>query len=117
MNYLGYSWADRGINLDKALELISKALKIRPDAAYIIDSLGWVYYRMGRYREALEWLLKAAEKMADDPTVLDHIGDTYEQLGKKELAIQYWYRALAADPGNPDISRKLKDKEATETEP
>jgi tetratricopeptide (TPR) repeat protein len=117
MNYLGYTWADMGVNLDKALGLITKALEIRPDAAYIIDSLGWVYYRMGQYEEALEWLLKAAEKMPDDPTVLEHIGDTYEKLGQGELAVQYWSRALAADPGNPDISQKIKEKEVNETSP
>ncbi|MBN2720717.1 MAG: tetratricopeptide repeat protein [Proteobacteria bacterium] len=110
LNYLGYSWADRGLRLEKALEMIEKALRLRPDAAYIVDSLGWVHYRMGHYEEALKHLLVAVEKMGDDPTVLDHLGDTYEKLGQEELAVLYWSRALAADPDNPEIRRKLRDR-------
>jgi len=110
LNYLGYSWADRGIRLEEAKEMIEKALRIRPDAPYIIDSLGWVHYQLGHYEEALRLLLIAVEKMEEDPTVLDHLGDTYEKLGQEELAILYWSRALASDPDNPEIARKLKGK-------
>lgn len=117
LNYLGYSWADRDMNLNQALDLIERALRIRPDAAYIIDSLGWVYYRMGNYEEALKHLLRAAEKMSEDPTVLDHVGDTYEKLGQKDLAVQYWSRALAADPDNEEIMRKLQKNETIESAP
>jgi len=117
MNYLGYSWAEKGINLTEALDMIQKALEIRPDAAYIIDSLGWVHYQMGHYEEALELLLKAVKKMADDPTVLDHLGDTYEKLGQKKLAVHFWSKALAADPDNADIARKLREKGGIETSP
>jgi tetratricopeptide (TPR) repeat protein len=117
MNYLGYSWADRNINLEEALALIQRALEIKPDASYIIDSLGWVYYRLGRYEEALEQLLKAGEKMGDDATILEHIGDTYDKLGKDELAIEFWSLALQADPGNATVSEKLRAKGAAETSP
>jgi tetratricopeptide (TPR) repeat protein len=117
MNYLGYSWADRDMNLDESLVLVKKALRIKPDAAYIIDSLGWVYFRMGHYEEALEYLLKAGEKMEGDPTVLEHIGDTYEKLGKTDLAIRFWSLALKADPGNAGITEKLKGKGVVETAP
>ena len=98
------------MRLEEAKEMIEKALRIRPDAAYIIDSLGWVHYQLGHYEEALRLLLIAVEKMEEDPTVLDHLGDTYEKLGQEELAILYWSRALASDPDNSDIARKLKEK-------
>ncbi|MDF1536253.1 MAG: tetratricopeptide repeat protein [bacterium] len=117
MNYLGYSWADRNMRLKEALNLVKRALEIKPDAPYIIDSLGWVYYRMGRYEEALELLIKAGEKMGGDVTVLEHIGDTYDKLGKDELAVEFWSLALAADPGNGRLGEKLKSKGAAETSP
>jgi tetratricopeptide (TPR) repeat protein len=117
LNYLGYSWAERGINLERSLDLVKKALEIKPDAAYIIDSLGWVYYQMERYEEALEHLLKAGKEMEGDPTVLEHIGDTYDKLGKVDLAAEFWSLALEADPGNASISDKLKNKGSVGTTP
>jgi len=117
LNYLGYSWADRGVNLEESLVLIKKALKIRPDAAYIMDSLGWVYYRMGRYEEALEQLLKAGKEMEGDSTVLEHLGDTYDKLGQTDLAIEFWSLTLKADPGNVDVLEKLRKKGAIESAP
>jgi len=117
LNYLGYSWADRDMNLDQSLVMIKKALGIKPDAAYIIDSLGWVYYRMGQYEEALKYLLEAGKKMDGDPTVLEHIGDTYEKLGKADLAVKFWSLALKADPGNASVTEKLKNKGVIETAP
>ena len=117
LNYLGYSWAEQGRNLEEALRLIQRALRIRPDAAYIIDSLGWVHYQMGDYGKALDLLLKAVENMKDDPTVLDHLGDIYEKLGQEDLAVQYWSRALAADPDNAEIARKLREKGAIGNSP
>jgi tetratricopeptide (TPR) repeat protein len=117
MNYLGYSWADRNIRLDEALALIERALELKPDASYIIDSLGWVYYRLGRYEEALEKLLKAGETMGDDATILEHIGDTYDKLGKDELAVEFWSLSLQADPGNARLGEKLRSKGAAETAP
>jgi tetratricopeptide (TPR) repeat protein len=117
MNYLGYSWAERSVNLEESLVLVKKALEVRPDAAYIIDSLGWVYYRMGRYEEALELLLKAGKEMEGDATVLEHIGDTYDKLGKVDLAIEFWSLTLKADPGNASVLEKLKAKGAIQTTP
>ena len=117
MNYLGYSWADRNMRLDEALKLVQRALEFKPDASYIIDSLGWIYYRLGRYEEALKQLLLAGEKMGGDATVLEHIGDTYDKLSKGDLAVEFWSLALQADPDNADISEKLKSKGAIETSP
>ncbi|TNF45308.1 tetratricopeptide repeat protein, partial [bacterium] len=108
MNYLGYSWADRGIRLEDALVLVRNALEIKPDAPYIIDSLGWIYYHMGHYQEALEKILEAEKAMPDDPTILEHLGDTYQKLGNQEKAEEYWKRTLEVDPDNERILDKLR---------
>ena len=73
LNYLGYSYADRGIHLDEALDLIKKAISIEPDHGYIRDSLGWVYYKKGMYAEALKEIKKASEIEKEDPLILEHL--------------------------------------------
>ncbi len=109
LNYLGYSWAERNKNLPEALTMIEKALKIKPDAPYIIDSLGWIYYKLERYEEALGQLKKAYESMKEDPTVLEHLGDVYLKLGDSDNARKYWNLVLKHDPGNERVIKKLKD--------
>lgn len=107
-NYLGYMWADRNENLDEAETLIRNALAQDPDNGAYIDSLGWVLYRKGHYQEALAELLRAAEKVGEpDPVVFDHIGDAYNQLGRTAEAVLYWQKAIALDPKNAVIARKL----------
>jgi tetratricopeptide (TPR) repeat protein len=112
MNYLGYSWADRDIYLPEALKLVMTALELKPDASYIMDSLGWIYFKFGQYEEALVQLHEAEKNMASDPTVLEHIGDTYERLGKDSDAIDYWSKALIADPDLDRVREKLRSKGA-----
>jgi tetratricopeptide (TPR) repeat protein len=109
LNYLGYSWAERDINMEEALTMIEKALKIKPDVPYIIDSLGWTYYKLGRYEEAMGQLLKAYESMKEDPTVLEHLGDVYLKLGDGVNARKYWNLALNHDPDNERVIKKLND--------
>src|SRR5207248_1826188 len=82
LNYLGYSWIDRGENLDEGLKMIEKAVELRPDDGYIVDSLGWAHYRMGDYAGAVEQLEKAVELVPQDPTINDHLGDAYWQSGR-----------------------------------
>jgi tetratricopeptide (TPR) repeat protein len=94
LNYLGYTYADLGIHLDEAEKLIQKALTLKPDDGYITDSLGWVYYKQGRYREALIELQKAAALVGDDPTILEHVGDAYLKLGQSDKALQYYRKSL-----------------------
>ena len=113
LNYLGYSWIDRGMHLDKALGMIKKAVKLRPDAGFIADSLGWAYYRLGRYDEAVVELEKAIVKssMAWDPVVNDHLGDAYWKTGRKIEARFQWRHAIDAKPEPEDrvkILEKLK---------
>ena len=93
LNFLGYSWADKGINMDKALDYIRRAVVQRPDDGYIVDSLGWALYRAGDYKESIEWLERAVSIVPDDSTILDHLGDAYWQSGRKNEAKFKWQRA------------------------
>ena len=79
LNYLGYSWIDQGINLDEGMRMIRRAVEQRPDDGYIVDSLGWAYFRIGNYDEAVKNLERAVELKPDDPTINDHLGDAYCQ--------------------------------------
>lgn len=111
LNYLGYSWAERGINLDEAFRLIEKAVALRPESGAIIDSLGWAHYQRGEYETALPHLEKAAALEAADPTVTEHLGDVYWRLGREVEAHFQWRRALELDPSarvRAKIEQKLK---------
>jgi tetratricopeptide (TPR) repeat protein len=98
LNHLGYTYAEQGIKLDEAEELIQKALEIKPKSGYITDSLGWVYYQKKEYPRAVEWLEKAARLVPDDPTISEHLGDGYSKVNKKEKALQMYQRALELKP-------------------
>ncbi|WP_102960289.1 tetratricopeptide repeat protein [Mangrovicella endophytica] len=98
LNYLGYSWVDMNRNLDQGLEMIKTAVELRPNDGYIIDSLGWAYYRLSRYPEAVEQLERAILINPVDPTINDHLGDAYWQVGRKREARFQWQRALTGDP-------------------
>ncbi|WP_134724281.1 tetratricopeptide repeat protein [Paracoccus luteus] len=93
LNYLGYSWVDRNVRLDEGLELIRKAVELRPDDGYILDSLAWAYYRLGRYDEAVAPMERAVSAMSDDSLVNDHMGDIYWMVGRKREAEIQWRRA------------------------
>ena len=94
LNFIGYSWADKNIKLDKAYEYIRKALDLKPQSGYIQDSLGWVYYRMGAFVKARDTLLKAIELEPSDPYIYDHLGDTYRALKNNKQARKYYEKAL-----------------------
>lgn len=93
LNFIGYSWADRNINLDKALEYISKALELKPESGYIKDSLGWVYFKMGEYEKAKQELEQAVILEPDDPYIYEHLGDTYLALELPQEALNFYQRA------------------------
>lgn len=95
LNYLGYSWADQGIHLDKAAELIEKAVRLKPDDGAIVDSLGWIYFRMGQYDKAVVTLEKAIELAPTEPELNDHLGDAYWRVGRKNEAKFQWKRAVS----------------------
>jgi tetratricopeptide (TPR) repeat protein len=94
LNYLGYTYADLGINLDEAETLIQTALQLKPNDGYITDSLGWVYFKRGEYQQALQLLQKAIRLVPDDPVILEHLGDVYRKLDHTEKAINYYKRSL-----------------------
>lgn len=98
LNYLGYTWVDRGLHLDKARGMIEKAVSLRPKDGAIVDSLGWALYRLGEYQSAVKALERAIELKPEDPTINDHLGDAYFQVGRFEEATFQWKRALTLDP-------------------
>jgi tetratricopeptide (TPR) repeat protein len=103
LNYLGYSWIDRGEKLHRGLKMIEKAVELRPDDGYIVDSLGWAHYRLGDYTSAVEYLEKAVELVPEDPTINDHLGDAYWKSGRMTEARYQWRRALQFKPEKEDI--------------
>ncbi|MCC5874601.1 MAG: tetratricopeptide repeat protein [Candidatus Sumerlaeia bacterium] len=107
-NNLGYLFAEEGIRLEEAEELISQALAVSPNAAYILDSMGWVYFQRGEFEKAREYLERAAHLSLGDGDILFHLAQLYEQLGKFDQARTYYDRALKADP-RLDQAREKRD--------
>ena len=116
LNWLGYSLVERGEKLDEALDMIERAVEARPDSGAIIDSLGWVYFKLGRYDEAVEPLERAAALEATDPIVNDHLGDAYFVVGRQREARFQWQRALSFDP-EPELADRIRAKLAGERDP
>jgi tetratricopeptide (TPR) repeat protein len=120
-NYLGYSLADRGVRLDEALELIRGALTIDPWNGAYLDSLGWVYLKLGRFTDARDPLERAAREFPKDATVLEHLGDLYERTGENAKARTYWRRALEALPEAADrrdaLQKKIEQEPASAAAP
>ena len=112
LNYLGYSWVEQGKNLDRARRMIENAVRQMPQAGYIVDSLGWVQYRLGDIPGAVKNLERAVLLSPGDPTINEHLGDAYWKAGRKLEARFQWEKALSLEPEKdqiPAITRKLKD--------
>ena len=109
LNYLGYSWIDRGENLEQAEQMVRCAAELRPQDGFIADSLGWVYYRTGRYAEAVAELERAVTLEPLDPVINEHLGDAYWQVGRKTEARFQWRRALNLEP-EADLIPVLEEK-------
>jgi tetratricopeptide (TPR) repeat protein len=112
LNYLGYSWVDQGVHLDEGMDMIRRAVEQRPDDGYIVDSLGWAYFRTGNYDEAVKNLERAVELKPDDPTINDHLGDAYWRVGRTLEAHYQWTQAKDLNPDKddlPKIEAKIKD--------
>ncbi len=119
LNYLGYMLADRDTRLEEALGYIRRAVALDPQNGAYLDSLGWVYYRMGNYDLAEENLRRASEKIGSDPTVQAHLGDLYQKTGRLKLATAHWQRALEewnktvpAEIDNDEVAKVQKDLES-----
>ena len=111
LNYLGYTWVDKGVNLNRAFDMIRKAVELEPKSGAIIDSLGWAHYKLGQYSEARLKLEDAAERSPNSATIIDHLGDVYWKLGRHREAGYQWERALELDPTDDEraaIKAKLK---------
>ncbi len=118
LNYLGYMLADQNMKLDEAFGYIKRAVDLDPANGAYLDSLGWAYFRMGKYELAEDNLLKASQKINTDPTVHDHLGDLYQKTGRLKLAATNWERALTewnrtiaaeVDPSDPARVQKKLD--------
>ena len=112
LNYLGYSWIDQGINLDEAMKMIKRAVDQRPDDGYIVDSLGWAYFRIGNYEEAVKTLERAIDLKPEDPTINDHLGDAYWRVGRTLEAKFQWQHAKDLKPEAeelPKIEAKMEN--------
>ena len=109
LNYLGYSWVDQGVNLDEGMRMIKRAVEQRPDDGYIVDSLGWAYYRLGNFEEAVKHLEHAVELKPEDPTINDHLGDAYWRVGRQLEAHFQWAHARDLKP-EPDELEKIEEK-------
>lgn len=111
LNFLGYSWVDKGENVKEAVTMLEKARSLSPQDGYIIDSVGWAYYKLGRYGEAVDALEDAVQLVPGDPTINDHLGDAYWKVGRKLDAQFQWSHALAfgAEAGEKaKIEKKLQ---------
>ena len=105
LNYVGYSYVDRGEHLDFAMDMIRRAAEMEPNEGYIIDSLGWAHYRLGDYETATQHLERAVELEPGDPVLNDHLGDAYWQTGRKLEARFQWRRSLTLDPADGERDR------------
>lgn len=109
LNYLGYSWVDMNMNLDEALGMIQKAVDLRPSDGYIVDSLGWAFYKLGRFDQAVTELERAVSLKPDDAVLNDHLGDAYWRVGRKLEATFQWSHARDLKP-EPDVLASVQQK-------
>ncbi len=109
LNYLGYSWIDRGERLERARAMVEKAVELRPTDGYIVDSLGWALYRLGRFDDAVGQLERAVGLRPEDPVINDHLGDALWRVGRELEATFQWRRALTLEPG-PEAVPKIREK-------
>jgi len=107
MNYMAYTWADRGINLQEALELITKAISYEPENSAYLDTLGWVHYQLGDFPKAYEFISRALEIGPPHEEILENLGDAAHALGRTEEAIRHWKESLLLQPDRPFVQEKI----------
>jgi tetratricopeptide (TPR) repeat protein len=112
LNHIGYSYADRGINLEEAEGLLKRAIQLAPDNGFIVDSLGWTYFHMAKYKKALEFLERADKLSPNQAVILEHLADTYQKCGKKHQALEVYKRimrtSVAKDEAKPSTDTETK---------
>ena len=109
LNYLGYSWVDQNRNLKQGMALIEKAVALKPDDGYIVDSLGWAHFKLGNFKQAVRFLERAVELRPEDPVLNDHLGDALWRVGREREARFQWEQSLTLDP-EPENLAKIKQK-------
>jgi tetratricopeptide (TPR) repeat protein len=108
LNFIGYGYADRGINLNEAERLIKRAYALKPDSGFITDSLGWLYFKTGRMNLAITYLEKASNMLPEDPTIAEHLGDAYRMSGMVKEARRMYIKALELSPlKKEDLEQKI----------
>ncbi|MFC7551140.1 tetratricopeptide repeat protein [Pseudoroseomonas wenyumeiae] len=120
LNYLGYSWVERGENLTEARQMLERAMALRPEDGNIADSLGWALFKLGDLPGATKWLEKAVELESRNSTINDHLGDVYWATGRQSEAVYQWRRALISDPEpdeGPRIEAKLRERQPNPAQP
>jgi tetratricopeptide (TPR) repeat protein len=117
LNYLGYMWAEQGVNLSEARQLIEKAVKLEPKNAAYLDSLGWVLYKLEKPADALPYMLQALKNSEEpDSTLYDHLGDIYASLHERDKAREAWRKAIKIEP-NDKIAKKLQAMATSQSAP
>jgi tetratricopeptide (TPR) repeat protein len=111
LNYLGYSWVDQNKNLKQGMALIEKAVALKPDDGYIVDSLGWAHYKLGNFKEAVRFLERAVELRPEDPVLNDHLGDALWRVAREREARFQWEQSLTLKPEPEDATRTKRKLE------
>jgi tetratricopeptide (TPR) repeat protein len=109
LNYLGYSYADRGINGEQALSLTQRAVALKPHNGYYVDSLAWALYKMGRIEEALKTIQRAVSLVSDDPVIYEHLGEIFLMREEREKAREAWLHSLQLDSTNETLKKQFRD--------
>ena len=110
LNYLGYSYADRGVRIEQALDLTQRAVKLKPENGYYMDSLGWALFKMGRLEEALQTIHRALTLVSEDPVIFEHLGEIYLKLEEREKAKDAWSRSIKIDSSNEGLIKRFRDQ-------
>jgi len=110
INYLAYSWIEKGINIEKSLDMLKKANELRPNDGYIIDSLGWALFKLKNYKEAKKYLQLAVKSMASDPVINDHYADSLWMNNNSLQARYYWNYVLKLEKTEEKLKKKIKQK-------
>jgi len=108
LNNYGFTLSERGERLEKAIVMAEKALELDPENGAYLDTIGWIYFKMGQYQKSLEYIEKACNKRPDSAVVLEHMGDVYFKLGNSDKARKFWEKAYELDQDNTDLLEKLK---------
>jgi Flp pilus assembly protein TadD len=109
LNYLGYSYAERGVNIDQSLSLTKRAVALKPNNGYYIDSLAWALFKSGLFTEALTEIKRAVSLAGDDPVLYEHLGDIYAKQRNLSDAREAWLRALELDPSNNKLMDRFRE--------